>query len=59
MRLRNRIRTRLGHYSTIDRLHRARCDCGWVGPVRECSVIADEDRSDHIRQATRHARTPK
>lgn len=47
--IKDRIRQLARHPSHVDYLYRARCECGWVGPVREFEMDADDDRGAHWR----------
>lgn len=54
MRLLSAVRTRFQHPTYVDHLYRARCECGWTGPVREDEWDAQDDRGAHwqcIKQA--------
>ena len=47
MKLRTKIANRFRHPIHVDQLYRARCECGWRGPVREWQIDADEDCYSH------------
>ena len=47
MKLRTKVANRYRHPIHVDELYRARCECGWVGPVREWQLDVDADRAAH------------